>query len=134
MMTSLLLVVATLAADDTAPPPLTPEQLQSVRMLVQKTQADQAEARKALSAAQEELGRCYAAYDLNLKQVEKLQAEIIEQQRKLLASHHRMHTELRTIVSGPRYQILSQRIENALRNPPPSAKAEPAPSIKPSPK
>lgn len=134
MMTSLLLIVAVLAADDTAPPPLTLEQLQSVRTLVQKTQTDQAEARKSLFAAQEELARCYTEFALDLPQVEKLQAEIIEQQRKLLAAHHRMHAELRTIVSGPRFEILSRRIENALRNPPPSTKSDPASPSKPSPK
>lgn len=133
MMTSLLLIVATFAADDAAPPPLTPEQSSAVRALVQQTQAEQAVARKALLAAQEELARSYAAYDLNLQQVEKLQVEIVEQQRKLLASHHRLHTELRTIVSGPRFQVLSQRIENALKNPPSDATAKPAPTSKPAP-
>ncbi len=132
MMSALLLMVATFAADDAAPPPLTPEQLGTVRALVQRTQAEQAETRQALLTAQEELVRCYAVFDLDLKQVEKLQVEVIEQQRKLLVSHHRMHTELRTIVSGPRFEILSRRIENALRNPPPNAKAEPARSPKPS--
>jgi hypothetical protein len=132
MMSALLLIVATFAADDAAPPPLTSEQLEAVRALVQRTQAEQTAARKALVTAQEELARCYAAYDLDLKQVEKLHAEIIDQQRKLLASHHRLHTELRMIVSGPRFEILSRRIENALRNPPPSAKDEPAPPPKPS--
>lgn len=132
MMSAILLIAATLAAVDAAPPPLTPEQLATVRTLVQRTQADQAAVRKALGTAQEELARCYAAYDLDLRLVEKLQTEIIEQQRKLLASHHRLHTELRMIVSGPRFEILSRRIENALRNPPSSAKDEPAPPPKPS--
>ena len=133
MMTSLFLIVAAFAADDAAPPPLTPEQLGAVRALVQQTQADQTAARKALLVAQEELARCYTQYELDLPQVEKLQAEIIAQQRKLLASHHRLHTELRTIVSGPRFQMLSRRIENALKVPPPDPKAEPASASKPAP-
>lgn len=134
MMSALLLILATLAADDAAPPPLSSEQLGAVRALVQRTQAEQAEARAALTNAQEALARCYSAYDLDLKQVEKLQTKIIEQQRILLASHHRLHTELRTIVSGPRFEILSRRIENALRNPPLNAKEEAPATPKPFPK
>ncbi len=126
MIASLLLIFGALAADDAAPPPLTAEQLSAVRTLLQRTQAEQTEARQALVAAQDQLARTYAEYELNIPQVEKLQTEVIAQQRKLLSSHHRMHVELRTIVSGPRFQILSQRIENALRNPPSSDKDKPA--------
>jgi hypothetical protein len=115
-MIPLFLLLTTLAAD---PPPLTAQQLDQVRTLVQRTQTEQAVARKSLLEAQEDLARCYADYELDQKRVGELQAEILGQQKRLLDTHHRMQTELRAIVGAERFQVLSRRIENALRSPPP---------------
>ena len=51
-----------------------------------------------------------------------LQDEILDVQGKLLRSYHTMQKELRAIVGPERFLILSTRIDNALRNPPPEPK------------
>lgn len=115
------------AGQESPPPPLASEQINQVRTLVQRTQAAQAEAKEALTSTQEKLSREYTNYELNTDQVAKLQAEIITQQQRLLDNHHRMHVELRKIVGAERFQVLSKRIENMLRNPPaPMNNANPA--------
>ncbi|QDU27013.1 hypothetical protein ETAA8_20970 [Anatilimnocola aggregata] len=117
MIASLLLLLSAIPAQVAAePPPLTAEQLTKVRELVQRTQSVQAKLKTELAASQEQLARCYAEYQLDEPQVARLQAEILEQQKQLLASHHRLQTELRSIVGAERFQILSRRIENALRS------------------
>jgi hypothetical protein len=109
---------ATLAGDAPAPPPLTEQQIDQVRTLVKRTQAEQARLKGALAKSQEKLAECYTVFELDGTQVDTLQTEIVDLQRKLLASHHSMQTELRTIVGPERFQILSRRISNALRSPP----------------
>lgn len=99
------------------PPPLSAEQVKQVRQLTQRTQNEQSRLAKALASAQEALSGCYAEYDLNTERVNRLQAEILELQRDLLANHHSLQTELRKIVGAERFKILSRRIENALRSP-----------------
>ncbi len=51
-----------------------------------------------------------------------LQEEILDVQGKLLRSYHSMQKELRSIVGPERFLVLSRRIDNALRNPPPEPK------------
>jgi len=121
MFVIVVAATATVVTGQETPPPLTSEQIAAVRTLVQRTQAAQTEAKEALTAAQEKLSREYANYELDAEQVAKLQAEIIAQQQRLLDSHHRLHVELRKIVGAERFQVLSKRIENLLKNPPPPA-------------
>ena len=133
MMTTLLVCLSLVSADDPKatkenPPPLTAEQVTQVRALVQQTQADHTAARQSLTEAQEDLARCYAKYELDEKEVARLQAVIVEQQQKLLASHHRMQKELRSIVGAERFLILSRRIDNLLKNP---AAVSPSPASPP---
>lgn len=133
MIATFVICLAMFAADEekpAPPPPLTAEQLTQVRDLVQRAQTEQSAARQALTEAQEDLARCYAKYELDEKEVTRLQSEIIAQQQKLLESHHQMQKELRTIVGAERFLVLSRRIENALRSPPANAPAPTAPSNK----
>ncbi|WP_425617104.1 hypothetical protein NA78x_000774 [Anatilimnocola sp. NA78] len=133
MIISLLLSLLAAAPEaPREPPPLSPEQLAQVRALVQRTQAEQQTLKAELATSQEKLTRCYAEYKLDEPQVEKLQDEIVDLQKKLLASHHRLQKELRTIVGAERFMILSRRIENALRSPPPATNSKS--SDKPEPK
>jgi len=119
MIVALLFSLLAAAPDEPRePPPLTTEQLTQVRALVQRTQTEQAALKTELAAAQDKLSRCYAEYKLDEPQVVKLQDEIVELQKKLLVSHHRLQKELRTIVGAERFLILSRRIENALRSSP----------------
>jgi hypothetical protein len=122
-MTTLFLCLTLLAAEEekAAPPPLTAEQVTKVRALVRQTQTDHAAAKQALAEAQEELARCYSRYELDEKEVTRLQEVILAEQQKLLATHHRMQKELRAIVGAERFLVLSRRIENVLKNPPSSS-------------
>jgi peptidoglycan hydrolase CwlO-like protein len=116
---ALISVAATLAAaQNSTPPPLTAEQVAQVRALVQRTQTEQAQLKTALAEAQEKLAECYSSFELDDDRINGLQAEIIDLQRKLLASHHTMQKELRPIVGPERFRILIRRIENALKDPP----------------
>ena len=121
MIATFFVCIAMLAAEEEkpTPPPFTAEQLTQVRALVQRIQTEQATAKKELAEAQESLARCYAKYELDEKEVARLQTEILAQQQKLLSSHHQMQKELRTIVGAERFLVLSRRIENALRDTPP---------------
>lgn len=121
MIHALCLCLALAVADEpkVSPPPLTADQVSKVRALVQQTQADHAAARQALAEAQADLARCYARYELDEKEVTRLQTVILGEQQKLLDSHHRMQKELRSIVGAERFLVLSKRIENLLKNPPP---------------
>ena len=106
------------AADEAAPPPpLGPEQIVRVRQLVRsiQTQATLLEAR--LDQRQRELTEVYTAYELDEQRVQKLQAEIVELQRLLLANHHRMQVELRSIVSRDRFEFLRERLANVVTPP-----------------
>lgn len=104
-------------ASGAEPPPLTTVQVEQVRTLIKRTQTEQARLKTELARSQKELAACYDVFELDEPQVEKLQKEIVELQRGLLASHHSMQTELRTIVGEERFKILSKRIANALRSP-----------------
>lgn len=128
MIPALLLCLSLAAADapPASPPPLTADQLTKVRALVQQTQTDHAAARQTLAEAQEELARCYAKYELDEKEVSRLQTVILGEQQKLLDSHHRLQKELRSIVGPERFLVLSRRIENVLKSPP-TTKKEAAP-------
>jgi hypothetical protein len=104
---------------DPQPPPLTEDQLTKVRALVKTYQEEQTALKALLEKAQKKLADCYARYELNEPEVKALQDEILDVQGKLLRSYHAMQKELRAIVGPERFLILSRRIENALRNPPP---------------
>jgi Spy/CpxP family protein refolding chaperone len=112
---NLLAAIFAPAAD---PPPLTDEQIARVRTLVKTHQDEQRVLRADLDAAQRKLAAVYARYDLDEAKAKALQSEVLEVQRKLLASYHSMQTELRAIVGPERFKVLSARIENAIRNPP----------------
>ncbi len=107
------------SAEQAPPPPLTAEQLGQIRTLVQRTQAEQSRLKAALAVAQEKLAGCYASYELDEPRVVKLEQEILEHQKSLLASHHAMQKELRALVGPERFRILSRRIENVLKSPKP---------------
>lgn len=113
-------------ADAKAPEaaPLTPEQHARIRDLVQSTQARNAELNSALAVKQRELSAAYESFELDISRVERLQGEIVELQRQLLANYHRLQVELRAAVGPERFAVLSARINNALRNPPKRPAAE----------
>lgn len=118
-----LVLVALLLPGQTAAP-LTREQSEKLRELVQRTQQESAALRGELEKRQQELVRRYEDYALDAAAVEKLQEEILGLQRKLLASYHRMHVEMRAVVDRERFLTLNQRISR-LVGPPLSKPAAP---------
>jgi hypothetical protein len=105
------------AADEPAPPPPSPEQIVRVRKLVQSVQAEATVLQARLDQRQRELGEVYTVYELDEVRAQKLQAEIVELQRLLLANHHRMQAELRVIVSRERFEFLRKRLANFVTSP-----------------
>jgi TolA-binding protein len=95
-------------------PPITERQIAQVRELVQITQAQTTLLQARLSQRQRQLARLYSLYDLDEAQVRELQEEIIQLQRQLLEGHHRMQTQLRTIVGRERFEFLRRRLEQAV--------------------
>jgi septal ring factor EnvC (AmiA/AmiB activator) len=122
VIASLYLFAALAVADAPQPPPLTEEQLTKVRTLVKSHQEEQAKLKAQLEKAQKKLADCYSRYELKEEDVKTLQDEILDVQGKLLKSYHSMQKELRSIVGPERFLVLSRRIDNALRNPPPEPK------------
>ncbi len=115
-------LAALLVAPGADPQPLTEDQLTKVRTLVKTYQEEQTTLKTQFDKAQKKLADCYSRYELKDDDVKTLQDEILEVQGKLLRSHHAMQKELRAIVGPERFLILSKRIENATRNPPPEPK------------
>ena len=66
----------------------------------------------------------YADYDLNERQAQRLQLEIVDLQRQMLANYHGMQTELRKIVGKERFEVLRQRLNRVV---PPAGVKEPEP-------
>jgi hypothetical protein len=122
VIASLYFIAALAVADAPQPPPLTEEQLTKVRTLVKTHQEEQAKLKAQLEKAQKKLADCYSRYELKDDDVKTLQDEILEVQGKLLKGYHSMQKELRSIVGPERFLVLSRRIDNALRNPPPEPK------------
>lgn len=110
--------------DKPAPPPLTEEQTMRLRELVRGTQSKAAELQAQLDERQRELAALYADYDLNERQAQRLQLEIVDLQRQMLANYHTMQTELRKIVGKERFEVLRQRLNRVV---PPAGVKEPEP-------
>ena len=132
-MTSLLLTallaLSQAPTDKAAPPPLTEAQLAKLRELVRVTQTEADEIKGRLERQQRELMRLYDAYELDRPAAEKLQGEIVDLQKQMLANYHKMQVGLRETVSADRFTVLKQRLARVLgpdgRKPPetPPAKA-----------
>jgi len=102
-----------LAQDPPAPAPLTEQQLQRIRPVVQGTQAETARAQARLAECQRELAGIYARYELDEAAARQLQNEIVDLQRQLLTSHHRMQKALRATVNAEQFERLRRRLEQA---------------------
>ena len=122
-MISTMCLLALMAGQTLAPPPLTEDQVTKVRALVKIHQEEQAGLKTKLEKAQRTLTDCYARYELKDDQISTLQAEVLEVQAKLLRDYDSMQKDLRKIVGPERFRILSRRIDSAIRNPPDSKKS-----------
>jgi len=117
LMSAACAILLSADADPPSPPPLSQEQLVRVRGLVQEVQAQATLLQARLDQRQRELADVYTVYELDEPRAQKLQAEIVELQRRLLANHHRMQAELRAIVSRERFEFLRKRLANVVTSP-----------------
>ncbi|MBL8799869.1 MAG: hypothetical protein JNM56_38665 [Planctomycetia bacterium] len=119
------IVLLLIQAERSTPAPLGEEQVKQLRALMFSTQTTAAALQAQLEEKQRDLERVYAQYELNQRQALKLQAEIMELQKQLLANHHKLQVELRTIVGQERFEMLRVRIGNALAPKPKEKEKEP---------
>jgi hypothetical protein len=103
-----------------APSPLTGDQLARLREVVRATQATAQRLQKDLAERERLLAEKYAQFDLDAAGAEKLQGEIVDLQKQLLANYHALQVELRKLVGPERFAQLKQRLDNALRPKPKS--------------
>jgi Spy/CpxP family protein refolding chaperone len=123
MIATLVLTVGMCSLGQGTPAPqLTDEQLARVRNLLKSHQDEQPRLKAELDKAQQKLAALYSSYQLDEAAVTKAQQEVLNAQQKLLQSYHTMQKELRSIIGPERFQIMSRRIEQALKNPPESKK------------
>src|SRR5262245_56373938 len=116
------------AKSSAEPPPLTEEQRDKVSRLARETQQEAAHLKALLERRQQELAAAYAEYELDEQRVSKLEAEVLEAQKQMLANYRRMQTELRTVVGKERFAVLRKRIDHMLQTPPDSSARRPEPS------
>jgi hypothetical protein len=103
------------------PSPLTEDQLVRLRELVRTTQTKAERLRNALADRERQLAEKYAQFDLDAVGAQKLQGEIVDIQKQLLANYHALQVELRQIVGPERFALLKQRLDNVLRPKPKDA-------------
>jgi chromosome segregation ATPase len=96
-----------------APAPLTEQQLERIRPVIQGTTAETARTQARLAECQRELAALYARYELDEAAARKLQDEIVDLQRQLLTAHHRMQKALRATVNAEQFERLRRRLEQA---------------------
>jgi hypothetical protein len=123
-MTEALCLAAALALaqpEKPAPPPLTEEQRTKIGKLANDTQKEAGRLKGLLEERQKELAAVYARYELDEKRAMKLETEILDLQRQMLANYRKMQVELRTLIGEDRFTILKQRLDRFLQ--PPAEKA-----------
>src|SRR5262249_18737649 len=103
-------------ADRPGPPPLTEAQRTRIARLANDTQKETARLRALLEARQKELARVYGEYELDEKRAAKLEAEILDLQRQMLASYRKLQIDLRTLIGKERFVILKKRLDNRLQS------------------
>ena len=121
-------LVPLVTAEDRPPLKFPQEQTVRVRRLVGAVQTEAILLQARLDERQRELAELYTQYELDDQRALKLQDEIVELQRALLANHHRMQVELREIVDQERFTILRQRLRYLVT---PTAPAAPKQELSP---
>ena len=111
-----LLVLSTTTHAD--PPPLTDDQRVRIGKLANETKQEADRLKAILDRRQQELADVYAAYKLDEDKASKLEAEILDVQKQMLANHRKMQVELRTLVGEERFNLLRTRLELMLKIPP----------------
>lgn len=118
----LLGVLSSAAAVAADPPPLTDEQKDRISKLANETKQESERLKALLDLRQKELAAVYAEYKLDEDRAAKLEADVLDLQRQMLANYRKMQVELRTLVGEERFNLLRRRLDNMLKTPPKEAK------------
>jgi len=110
-----LVLVTTTRAE---PPPLTEEQRVQIAKLANETKQEADRLKALLDRKQRELADVYAVYKLDEEKATKLETEVLDVQKQMLANHRKMQVELRTLVGEERFNLLRTRLELMLKIPP----------------
>ena len=111
---ALLTAVAIAKAE---PPPLTDEQKARISKLANETKQEADRLKAQLDLRQRELAEVYAHYKLDEEKATKLEAEVLDLQRQMLANYRKVQVELRTLVGEERFNQLRRRLDNMLKTP-----------------
>ena len=112
-----LIIVLAASSVHAEPAPLTEEQRTAIAKLANETKAEADRLKTLLERKQEELTACYSKYELDVEKADKLEGEVIDLQRKMLANYRKMQVELRKLVGEERFVVLNKRLENMLKKP-----------------
>ena len=118
----LLGVLSSAAAVAADPPPFTDEQKARISKLANETKQQSERLKALLDLRQKELAAVYAEYKLDEDRAAKLEADVLDLQRQMLANYRKMQVELRTLVGEERFNLLRRRLDNMLKTPPKEAK------------
>jgi hypothetical protein len=113
----LLAVISSAAAVAADPPPLTDEQKARISKLANETKRESERLKALLDLRQKELAAVYAEYKLDEDRAAKLEADVLDLQRQMLANYRTMQVELRTLVGEERFNQLRRRLDNMLKPP-----------------
>jgi hypothetical protein len=129
-MTPFVVLIALLGADQRVadPPSLAQPQIAQIRKLIQATKSHDAKINSQLVERQQELIAAYAEFELNEKRIERLQEEVVDLQRQLLANYHRLQMGLRKATGPERFKTVKSRADVYLRSKEGAAESDDPPS------
>src|SRR5262245_62689579 len=96
-------------------PPLTDDQKARISSLANETKQESERLKALLDLRQKELAAVYAEYKLDEDRTTKLEVDILDLQRQMLANYRKMQIELRTLVGEERFNLLRRRLDNMLK-------------------
>ncbi|HKA06292.1 MAG TPA: hypothetical protein VKD71_03480 [Gemmataceae bacterium] len=114
----LVVVTASVATAWAEPPPLTDDQKARISKLANETKQESERLKALLDLRQKDLAAVYSEYQLDEDRATKLEAEVLDLQRQMLANYRKMQVELRTLVGEERFNLLRRRLDNMLKTPP----------------
>jgi hypothetical protein len=99
-----------------APPSLTPEQRARLGQLARDGEATAAQLKARLEKLQQELALVYAEFELDETRASRLEAEILDLQRQMLANYRKVQVGLRALVDKKGFLALRKRIDRLIKS------------------
>jgi hypothetical protein len=100
------------------PKPLTDEQKTKISKVANETKQEADRLKALLDSKQQDLASVYTLYKLDEERATKLETEILDLQREMLANHRKMQVEIRALVGEETFVQLRKRLELMLKSPP----------------